>query len=69
MLSVLQLADGSHLLVNRGWVPFTGYRERLPEVTLAGDSAQRLAGRLSTLPIAGTASGQYVNRTPSLGME
>ncbi|MEO8315537.1 MAG: SURF1 family protein [Pseudomonadota bacterium] len=57
VLSVLQLADGSRLLVNRGWVPFSGYRERLPDVTLAG-GVQRVAGRLSTLPVAGMASGQ-----------
>jgi surfeit locus 1 family protein len=58
VLSVLQLADGSRLLVNRGWVPFTGFRERLPDVTLDGAVGQRIAGRLSTLPAAGMASGR-----------
>ncbi|HXS30103.1 MAG TPA: SURF1 family protein, partial [Steroidobacteraceae bacterium] len=32
VLTVLRLADGSHLLVNRGWLPFSGYRDRLPDV-------------------------------------
>jgi surfeit locus 1 family protein len=58
VLSVLQLADGSHLLVNRGWVPFSGFRERLPDVTLAVAGVQRLSGRLATLPAAGMASGR-----------
>ncbi len=58
VLSVLQLADGSRLLVNRGWVPFSGFREQLPDVTLATDGAQRISGRLSTLPVAGMVSGQ-----------
>jgi surfeit locus 1 family protein len=58
VLSILQLADGSRLLVNRGWVPFTGYREQLPEVGLASVGVQRIAGRLSSLPVAGMASGR-----------
>jgi surfeit locus 1 family protein len=58
VLSILRLGDGSRLLVNRGWVPFTGYREQLPEVGLAAEGVQRIAGRLSNLPVAGIASGQ-----------
>lgn len=57
VLSLLRLADGSQLLVNRGWVPFTGYRDRLPDVTLAVAGEQRIAGRLANLPVAGMASG------------
>ena len=34
--TLLRLADGSHLMVNRGWVPFSGYRDRLPDVALPG---------------------------------
>jgi surfeit locus 1 family protein len=58
VLSVLQLADGSHLLVNRGWVPFSGFRERLPDVALDAAGTLRVSGRLSTLPTAGMASGR-----------
>lgn len=57
VLSVLRLADGSRLLVNRGWLPFSGYRERLPDITLAA-GAQTLTGRLSTLPTPGIAAGR-----------
>jgi surfeit locus 1 family protein len=58
VLSILQLADGGRLLVNRGWVPFTGFRERLPDIQLGGEGMQRIAGRLSNLPVAGIASGR-----------
>jgi surfeit locus 1 family protein len=58
VLSVLTLTDGSHLLVNRGWMPFGGYRELLPDVGIATSGAQQLTGRLSVLPVAGLASGQ-----------
>ncbi|HXR50886.1 MAG TPA: SURF1 family protein [Steroidobacteraceae bacterium] len=58
VLTVLQLADGSHLLVNRGWLPFSGYRDRLPDVAFDAGGTQWLTGRLSTLPVAGMASGR-----------
>jgi surfeit locus 1 family protein len=57
VLSVLVLGDGTRLLVNRGWVPFSGYRDRLPDVALAVSGSQRIAGRLSGLPVAGIAAG------------
>lgn len=61
VLTVLTLAEGSHLLVNRGWVPFSGYREQLPEVALpdgASAAGAVLTGRLGSLPVAGLASGR-----------
>lgn len=61
VLTVLQLADGSHLLVNRGWVPFTGFREQLPPIALPQDETDepvQLTGRLAGLPVAGLASGR-----------
>jgi surfeit locus 1 family protein len=58
VLSVLHLRDGGRLLVNRGWVPFSGYREQLPDVTLASAGELRLTGRLSVLPVAGIESGR-----------
>jgi surfeit locus 1 family protein len=58
VLAVLRLADGSGLLVNRGWIPFTGYRDRLPDVTFASAGTTSVTGRLSTLPVPGIASGR-----------
>ena len=51
VLTVLRLADGSGLLVNRGWLPFAGYRDRLPDIAFAAPESLRLTGRLSTLPV------------------
>jgi surfeit locus 1 family protein len=63
VLTVLRLEEGGELLVNRGWVPFSGYRDRLPDVSIAGISAgdgevQALTGRLGMLPVAGLAAGR-----------
>lgn len=59
VLTPLQLADGRWLLVNRGWVPFLGYRERLPDVSLpAGNAPVTVTGRIDTLPVEGMASGR-----------
>lgn len=61
VLTVLELIEGSHLLVNRGWVPFSGYRDQLPDVALPEDSSGSpvtLTGRLGVLPVAGLASGR-----------
>jgi surfeit locus 1 family protein len=57
VLTVLQLADGSRLLVNRGWIPFSGFRDQLPDVAVES-SPLAVTGRLSSLPIAGIASGR-----------
>jgi cytochrome oxidase assembly protein ShyY1 len=58
VLTVLRLEEGGELLVNRGWVPFSGYRDRLPDVSLPEATAQPITGRLGTLPVAGLASGR-----------
>ncbi|HXC59425.1 MAG TPA: SURF1 family protein [Steroidobacteraceae bacterium] len=58
VLSLLRLADGSHLMVDRGWVPFTGFRDRPPDISLTAGGMQTIAGRLSTLPVAGIAAGR-----------
>jgi surfeit locus 1 family protein len=58
VLTLLRLADGTGLAINRGWLPFGGYRDRLPDVAFSAAGEQRLSGRLSTLPVAGIASGR-----------
>jgi surfeit locus 1 family protein len=58
VLTVLRLADGSGLLVNRGWLPFSGYRDRLPDVAFTSAGVARVTGRLSTLPVPGIAAGR-----------
>jgi surfeit locus 1 family protein len=57
VLAPLRLADGRILLVDRGWVPFTGSRARLPDIALTGTAAVTLTGRLDNLPVGGLALG------------
>jgi surfeit locus 1 family protein len=45
------------ILVDRGWVPFTGFRDRLPDVSIAGDRSIEVTGRVDELPVEGLASG------------
>lgn len=58
VLTPLTLEDGRVLLVNRGWVPFTGYRERLPDVSLDASAPLDVTGRVAELPSAGIARGR-----------
>lgn len=58
VVSLFRLDDGPWLLVNRGWVPFSGYRDQLPDVTLAAQGSTTLTGRLSDLPQSGLAAGR-----------
>ncbi|HYM41757.1 MAG TPA: SURF1 family protein [Steroidobacteraceae bacterium] len=58
VLTPLSRADGSVLLVDRGWVPFTGSRAQLPDVSLADDPLVVLTGRAGDLPTPGLARGR-----------
>jgi surfeit locus 1 family protein len=58
VLTPFVLNDGRRILVNRGWVAFGGYRDRLPDVSLADAHPATVAGRLDELPTPGLASGR-----------
>jgi surfeit locus 1 family protein len=45
------------ILVDRGWVPFSGYREKLPDVAFAAGGEVQIMGRVDELPVEGLASG------------
>jgi cytochrome oxidase assembly protein ShyY1 len=58
VLTPLYLADGRALLVDRGWVPLLGFRDRLPDVSLSSVSPVTLTGRIDELPSPGLAFGR-----------
>jgi cytochrome oxidase assembly protein ShyY1 len=58
VLTPLVRVDAPALLVDRGWLPFSGSRARLPDVTLAERGPVRLTGRIAALPAPGLASGR-----------
>jgi cytochrome oxidase assembly protein ShyY1 len=58
VLTPLELADGRALLVDRGWVAFTGSRTRLPDIAFAPPHSATLVGRVDDLPSAGLAFGR-----------
>jgi surfeit locus 1 family protein len=58
VLTPLARTAGGVLLIDRGWVPFTGARAHLPDVQLGGDPDVAVSGRVADLPSAGLASGR-----------
>jgi surfeit locus 1 family protein len=57
VLTPLRRAGATTLLVDRGWVPFSGSRARLPPVGLAAAASVTLSGRVALLPSPGLALG------------
>jgi surfeit locus 1 family protein len=58
VLTPLERPDGRVALVDRGWVPFSGLRDRLPGVALKTHDVVTVKGRVDRLPSAGLASGR-----------
>jgi len=57
VLTPFRMTDGRRVLVDRGWVPFGGYRERLPDISMAAAAPGNIRGRIDELPSGGLASG------------
>jgi surfeit locus 1 family protein len=66
VLTPLQLADGRVLLVDRGWVAFTGSRARLPQIQITGSGPVSLTGRLDNPPVGGLAFGRAAPTTDAV---
>jgi surfeit locus 1 family protein len=58
VLTPLERDGGDLVLVNRGWIPFSGFRERLPDVSFPSGEAVEITGRVDELPVEGLASGR-----------
>ena len=58
VLTPLTRADAAVLLIDRGWVPFTGTRARLPDIAFEAAAPVTLSGRIAELPSPGLASGR-----------
>ncbi|MBS0579344.1 MAG: SURF1 family protein [Proteobacteria bacterium] len=66
VLTPLVRAHAATLLVDRGWVPFSGSRRSLPDVALGAgaDADTSLTGRLGELPSRGLALGHAAPAGP-----
>lgn len=58
VLVPLERGAAATLLIDRGWVPFTGRRAQLPDVSLEVPGEVTLSGRLGQLPSPGLALGR-----------
>ena len=58
VLTPLERTDGTTIFVDRGWVPFSGYRDKLPDVSFAPAPLDEVVGRVDELPSQGLESGR-----------
>jgi surfeit locus 1 family protein len=58
VLTPLTRTGAAVLLIDRGWVPFSGARARLPDIALDAAASVTLSGRVAELPSPGLASGR-----------
>lgn len=58
VLTPLERPGGQVVLVNRGWVPFLGSRNHLPDISMKTAGQVTVTGRVGNLPTAGLASGR-----------
>jgi surfeit locus 1 family protein len=58
VLTPMQRPNGRVVLIDRGWVPFSGLRERLPGVALKPRDTVTVVGRVDNLPSPGLSSGR-----------
>jgi surfeit locus 1 family protein len=58
VLTPLDRSEGATILVDRGWVPFSGYRDKLPDVSFTPAPLDEVVGRVDELPSEGLASGR-----------
>jgi surfeit locus 1 family protein len=58
VLTPLTRAGAAVLLIDRGWVPFSGSRARLPDIAFEAAAPVTLGGRVAELPSPGLASGR-----------
>ncbi len=58
VLTPLERPNGRRVLIDRGWVPFSGSRARLPAIELKPRGTVTVVGRVDNLPTPGLASGR-----------
>jgi surfeit locus 1 family protein len=58
VLTPMQRPNGRIVLLDRGWVPFSGLRAQLPDIALEPRDTVSVVGRVAELPSAGLASGR-----------
>jgi surfeit locus 1 family protein len=58
VLTPLTRPGAATLIIDRGWLPFTGSRSRLPDVSIPMSGPVEVTGRLAALPSPGLALGR-----------